>query len=85
VFELIAHISATALSEEGIFRVPGNLEALNQYKKRIDSGLASGIVNKVCVGVLLFLLGVSDQRTNKQTKKKKNGNRTWVPTMQQDC
>lgn len=47
VFELIAHISSTALLEEGIFRVPGNLEALNQYKKRIDSGLAAGIVNKV--------------------------------------
>ncbi len=47
VFELISHISSVALEEEGIFRVPGNLEALNQFKKRIDSGLTTGIVKEI--------------------------------------
>ncbi len=47
VFDLITYLSSNGLAEEGIFRVPGNLEALNQWKKKIDSGVANSLMKEI--------------------------------------
>ena len=47
VFDLITHVAANGINEEGIFRVPGNLEALNQWKRKIDSGVAASLLKEI--------------------------------------
>ena len=47
VFDLINHICSSGLEEEGLFRVPGNMEALNNAKKKIDSGILDSMLSDI--------------------------------------
>lgn len=49
VFDLITFIGTEGLEEEGIFRVPGNMEALNNWKRKIDSNVAPNLVSEIGV------------------------------------
>ncbi len=49
VFELITYLTTYGLAEEGVFRVPGNMEALNSWKRKIDSNVAQGLSAEIAV------------------------------------
>ncbi len=45
VFDLITFIGINGLQEEGVFRIPGNMENLNQWKRRIDTNTAQNLTS----------------------------------------